>query len=109
MRFYAAVPLVSQEGYALGVLSVWDRLFGSFRNRNDPEAIVFGLKEFTDPQWQSVTGLLKTPFVGLAGPNGSPSQEGAPGSKSRSSGEFTPGLLPRSKGRVHDMVCIFLG
>lgn len=46
------------------VLSVWDRLFGSFRKRDDPGGIVFGLKEFTDPGWQSVAGMLKTPFVG---------------------------------------------
>lgn len=45
------------------VLSIWDRLFGSFRKRNDPGTIVFGLKEFTAPDWQSVTGMLKTPFV----------------------------------------------
>lgn len=45
------------------VLSVWDRLFGSFRKRDDPGTIVFGLKEFTDPDWQSVGGMLKTPFV----------------------------------------------
>ena len=45
------------------VLSIWDRLFGSFRKRDDPSTIVFGLKEFTNPGWQSVVGMLKTPFV----------------------------------------------
>lgn len=45
------------------VLSVWDRLFGSFRRRDDPGTIVFGLKESTDPDWQGVGGMLKTPFL----------------------------------------------
>lgn len=45
------------------VLSVWDRLLGSFRTRHDPSGIVFGLGEFTDLGWQSVIGMLKTPFV----------------------------------------------
>jgi sterol desaturase/sphingolipid hydroxylase (fatty acid hydroxylase superfamily) len=45
------------------VLSIWDRLFGSFRRRDDPGAIIFGLREFTDPNWQGVGGMLKTPFV----------------------------------------------
>jgi sterol desaturase/sphingolipid hydroxylase (fatty acid hydroxylase superfamily) len=38
------------------VLSIWDRLFGSFRKRDDPATIVFGLKELADPDWQSVGG-----------------------------------------------------
>ena len=45
------------------VLSIWDRLLGSFRKRDDPGTIVFGLKEFTDPDWLGVAGMLKTPFV----------------------------------------------
>ena len=45
------------------VLSVWDRLARSFRMRDDPRAIVFGLNEFTAPEWQSFGGMLKTPFV----------------------------------------------
>jgi sterol desaturase/sphingolipid hydroxylase (fatty acid hydroxylase superfamily) len=45
------------------VLSVWDRLFGSFRMRTDPKTLVFGLGEFSDPGWQSWWGMMKTPFV----------------------------------------------
>src|SRR5262249_34372164 len=44
------------------VLSVWDRLARSFRMRDDPRKIVFGLKEFTAPGWQTFVGMLKTPF-----------------------------------------------
>jgi sterol desaturase/sphingolipid hydroxylase (fatty acid hydroxylase superfamily) len=45
------------------VLSVWDRLFTSFRMRSDPKTLVFGLGEFTDPGWQSCWGMIRTPFV----------------------------------------------
>jgi sterol desaturase/sphingolipid hydroxylase (fatty acid hydroxylase superfamily) len=45
------------------VLSVWDRLAGSFRMRPNPRSLVFGLQEFPDPAWQSWWGMLKTPFV----------------------------------------------
>lgn len=45
------------------VLSVWDRLFGSFRMRADPKTLVFGLDEFNEPEWQSFAGMLKTPFL----------------------------------------------
>jgi len=52
----------ADSNYAV-VLSIWDRVFGSFRWRDDPGTIVFGLKEFTDPGWQTVGGMLRTPFV----------------------------------------------
>ncbi|NQT27477.1 sterol desaturase family protein [candidate division KSB1 bacterium] len=45
------------------IFSFWDRLFGSFRIRKDPDQIQYGLKQFTDPMWQSFTGMLKTPFL----------------------------------------------
>jgi sterol desaturase/sphingolipid hydroxylase (fatty acid hydroxylase superfamily) len=45
------------------VLSVWDRLAGTFRMRSDPKTIVFGLEEFRDPSWQTWWGMWKTPFV----------------------------------------------
>jgi sterol desaturase/sphingolipid hydroxylase (fatty acid hydroxylase superfamily) len=55
------------------VLSVWDRLAGTFRLRPDPKTIVFGLEEFAAPSWQSWWGMWKTPFAnphrdGAAGP-----------------------------------------
>jgi sterol desaturase/sphingolipid hydroxylase (fatty acid hydroxylase superfamily) len=48
------------------VLSVWDRLFLSFRMRSDSRTLVFGLTEFTAPSWQGVWGMAKTPFVNPA-------------------------------------------
>jgi len=59
----------TDSNYAV-VLSVWDRLFGSFRKRDDPGAIVFGLKEYGDPSWQTVGGMLATPFSEPGGSDG---------------------------------------
>jgi sterol desaturase/sphingolipid hydroxylase (fatty acid hydroxylase superfamily) len=42
-------------------LSIWDRLFGTYRM--DMEVRPVGLPEFADPHWQTLWGLLKTPFV----------------------------------------------
>jgi sterol desaturase/sphingolipid hydroxylase (fatty acid hydroxylase superfamily) len=45
------------------VLSAWDRLGGSRRERPDPGKIVFGLEEFGGGQWQTVGGMLKVPLA----------------------------------------------
>ncbi|ORU94145.1 MAG: Sterol desaturase [Cycloclasticus sp. symbiont of Bathymodiolus heckerae] len=45
------------------LLSVWDRLFGSFRLRDDPQNIRLGLGDkFDQTQWNSLLGALKQPF-----------------------------------------------
>jgi sterol desaturase/sphingolipid hydroxylase (fatty acid hydroxylase superfamily) len=44
------------------VLSIWDRIFGSWCWRSDPEAIVFGLDSWRDDGSQSLTGMLRTPL-----------------------------------------------
>ena len=51
------------------VLSVWDRLFGSWRWRSDPENIVFGLEANRSDADQSVAGMLKTPFAAAKSKN----------------------------------------
>lgn len=43
-------------------LSVWDRLFRSYRTHDSPKSIRFGLSQYSDPSWQSLSGLLMTPF-----------------------------------------------
>lgn len=45
------------------LLSVWDRLFRTFRLNPDPHAIQFGLKEFEAAEHHTLTGLMKTPLV----------------------------------------------
>jgi len=44
-------------------LSIWDRVFGSFRLNKNPESIHMGLDEFDSSSHQSFSGLLKTPWV----------------------------------------------
>ena len=44
------------------MLSVWDRLFGSFRRREALHEVELGLTGFDGPAHQSVAGMLRTPF-----------------------------------------------
>jgi sterol desaturase/sphingolipid hydroxylase (fatty acid hydroxylase superfamily) len=47
------------------LFSCWDRLFGSFRMRDDCATLDLGLDDFDDPRWQTVSGMLATPFVSV--------------------------------------------
>jgi sterol desaturase/sphingolipid hydroxylase (fatty acid hydroxylase superfamily) len=49
------------------IFSFWDRLAGTFRLKNDPTAIQYGLKEFQASYWQTIVGMLRTPFVKING------------------------------------------
>lgn len=44
------------------VLSIWDRLFRTWTETASPRAIVLGLRVYRDERWQSVSGILLTPF-----------------------------------------------
>jgi sterol desaturase/sphingolipid hydroxylase (fatty acid hydroxylase superfamily) len=44
------------------LFSFWDRAFGSFRMREDPRTLQFGLDEFDRPGDHTLAGLLATPF-----------------------------------------------
>ena len=45
------------------LLSIWDRLFGSYREKDNYREIHFGLNEFDSSEHQTIRGLLVTPFV----------------------------------------------
>jgi len=45
-----------------GVLSVWDRVFGTMRFRRRPERVDLGLDGFDDDQIHTLKGMLTTPF-----------------------------------------------
>jgi len=49
------------------LLSFWDRVFGSFRLRPDLSAIEPGLDEWSAETYQSLPGMLATPFVNDSG------------------------------------------
>lgn len=65
---HSTIPRETNSNYGT-VFSFWDRLFGSFRLRPDPEAIVFGTGHNDDPLWQTVPRLLRLP---LARPRAAP-------------------------------------
>jgi sterol desaturase/sphingolipid hydroxylase (fatty acid hydroxylase superfamily) len=44
------------------LFSFWDRLFGSFRLREDPRTLEFGLEDFDPPEHQTLVGLMTTPM-----------------------------------------------
>lgn len=44
------------------LFSLWDRLFRSYRLRDDPHTLRFGLDEFNRPEDHTMTGLLATPL-----------------------------------------------
>lgn len=48
------------------IFSWWDRLLRSFRLRQDPQAIRFGIGEFDSDAWQRPLRLLTLPFVPTA-------------------------------------------
>ncbi|MDP4937935.1 MAG: sterol desaturase family protein, partial [Verrucomicrobiales bacterium] len=52
----------TDSNYA-SLLSIWDRIFRTFRFPNDPSRLRFGLDEFTSPQTQSLGGMLSTPLA----------------------------------------------
>jgi sterol desaturase/sphingolipid hydroxylase (fatty acid hydroxylase superfamily) len=54
----------TDSNYA-SILSVWDRVFGTYRERRDYHGIHYGLPGFEEERMQSVAGLLSTPFVRL--------------------------------------------
>ena len=53
---------VETDSNYTSLLSVWDRLFGSFRIREDEENIQFGLDSVDKKQSGRLLGMLKNPF-----------------------------------------------
>ena len=51
------------------MLSVWDRIFRSFRRREALHEVELGLAEFDTPAHQSVAGMLRTPFEAGVSPD----------------------------------------
>ena len=44
------------------LLSIWDRIFGSFRLREKPQEISLGLDEWQENEWRQLPGMLAAPF-----------------------------------------------
>ena len=50
------------------LFSWWDRLFRSFRLRDRPEEIEFGLDQFVDPEHETMAGLMRMPLGSVCPP-----------------------------------------
>jgi sterol desaturase/sphingolipid hydroxylase (fatty acid hydroxylase superfamily) len=44
------------------IFSFWDRLFGTFRKREDIKSITYGIGPFKSAKWQNIFGMLFVPF-----------------------------------------------
>jgi len=70
-RFFFASPAMHKVHHSdqkketnsnyTSMLSIWDRVFGSFRHREDLENIRIGLEEFREESDQKITALLANP------------------------------------------------
>ncbi|HUQ68248.1 MAG TPA: sterol desaturase family protein [Planctomycetaceae bacterium] len=58
---HSRLPSETNSNYST-LLPVWDRSLRTYRTRPGGEPIVLGLDEFADPRWQTVKGMLGTPF-----------------------------------------------
>ncbi|MDO8539679.1 MAG: sterol desaturase family protein [Opitutaceae bacterium] len=47
-------------------LSVWDRIFGSLRLRENPQEIALGLDRWQEHEWRRLPGMLAAPFRKLS-------------------------------------------
>jgi sterol desaturase/sphingolipid hydroxylase (fatty acid hydroxylase superfamily) len=62
-RVHHSVAFAETNSNYTSLLSIWDRLAGSFRMRPDTRAIIFGLPRFREEQYQGLRGFLITPFL----------------------------------------------
>jgi sterol desaturase/sphingolipid hydroxylase (fatty acid hydroxylase superfamily) len=58
---HSRVRIETDSNYS-SLLSVWDRLFGSFRLRNQPAEISLGVDRFVEHEWRQLPGMLRIPF-----------------------------------------------
>ncbi len=62
-RVHHSIERFETNSNYTSLLSVWDRLFRSFRKREDTLTIAIGLPEFREKKWQRFFGFLVTPFI----------------------------------------------
>jgi sterol desaturase/sphingolipid hydroxylase (fatty acid hydroxylase superfamily) len=58
---HSAEPDEKKSNYT-SLLSLWDRLAGTFRVRQDTRTITLGLPSYRDERYQRLWGFLITPF-----------------------------------------------
>jgi sterol desaturase/sphingolipid hydroxylase (fatty acid hydroxylase superfamily) len=60
-RVHHSVELSETNSNFTSLLSMWDRLYRTFRLREDTRAITIGLPRFREEKWQRLWGFLITP------------------------------------------------
>jgi sterol desaturase/sphingolipid hydroxylase (fatty acid hydroxylase superfamily) len=60
-RVHHSIERMETNSNYTSLLSCWDRLFGSFRMRDDTHTITLGLTEFREDRWQRLWGFFITP------------------------------------------------
>jgi sterol desaturase/sphingolipid hydroxylase (fatty acid hydroxylase superfamily) len=58
---HSRAQVETDSNYSI-IFSFWDRIWGTFRLREDGRPVDFGLDEYDNEEWQRVSGLLTTPF-----------------------------------------------
>lgn len=62
-RVHHSVEFADTNSNYTSLLSLWDRLAGTFRMREDTGTITFGLPSFREQRYQRLWGFFITPFV----------------------------------------------
>lgn len=62
-RIHHSLVLSEMSSNFTSILSLWDRLFGTFREKDDTSGTVFGLTGFRKERWQGFTGFMLSPFI----------------------------------------------
>jgi sterol desaturase/sphingolipid hydroxylase (fatty acid hydroxylase superfamily) len=62
-RVHHSIELAETNSNFTSILSLWDRLFNTFRTRKDTRAITLGLPQYREDNYQRLWGFLKTPFL----------------------------------------------
>lgn len=59
---HSRLRIETDSNYSV-LFSLWDRIAFTYCMRRGDEPVVLGLSEFDDDHWQTVVGMLKTPFL----------------------------------------------
>jgi sterol desaturase/sphingolipid hydroxylase (fatty acid hydroxylase superfamily) len=62
-RVHHSIEGIETNSNYTSLLSIWDRLFRSFKLRENTRTITLGLPEFRGAKWQELRGFLVTPFI----------------------------------------------
>ena len=60
-RVHHSVEVLETNSNYTSLLSFWDRLYQSFKTREDTRSITIGLPQFREAKWQRLWGFLITP------------------------------------------------